>query len=242
MLNFDEIGKVICKIGTRPIYISDKPVDDGFKFLKAKGDMTFQQIPDKKTERSILYVTAPSGSGKSYYTREYIQEYHKAYPKNPIIIISSLEEDKTLDKLKYVRRLKIKSTEFLSSELQASDFKDSLVVFDDTDCLSDKTIKKKVNTILNFLLETGRHFNTSVVYTSHCATAGLDTKKILNEAHSITIFPKNLGGKTSKYFLDQYLGLDKDEIKKVKGISGRWITICKTYPMVFFSENEIFCR
>ena len=79
-LNFEEQGKMIAKIGNRILYVNDKPVEDGFDTYKAKGDATIQQIPDKNTERSGLYITAPSGSGKSFYTREYIAQYHKMYP------------------------------------------------------------------------------------------------------------------------------------------------------------------
>jgi hypothetical protein len=241
-LNFFEDGKAIAKAGKKTIYVNDKPVEDGFCDLKLRGDLKFQQIPDKNTERSILYITAPSGSGKSYYTKEYIVEYHKMYPKRDIFIFSSLESDPTLDKLKYIKRMKIKSEAFLTSDLGASDFKDTLCVFDDCDCISDKKIKNKILSIFNQIAETGRHFNVSCIWTSHTATAGIETKKILNECHSITIFPKNAGGKMLKYLLDQYLGLDKEEIKKVKAVEGRWCTILKTYPMTFMSENEMWCR
>jgi len=241
-LNYEDEGKAICKVGKKTLYINDKSIEDGFNTFIPKGDLVIQQIPDPKTERSILYITAPSGSGKSYYSKEYIGEYHKVYPKRPVFVFSSLDDDITLDKIKYLKRINIKKPEFLSMELTAEDFKDSLVIFDDTDCITQKAIKLKVQSILGSILETGRHFNVSVIYTSHIATAGNDTKKILNECHSITIFPKNMGNKSSKYLFDQYLGLSKEEIKKVKSMSGRWVTIAKTYPMVIFGEKEAFCR
>jgi hypothetical protein len=162
------------------------------------------------------------------------------YPKREVYMFSSLDDDPTLDKLKYMKRIKIKTPEFLTTEINAGDFKDTLVIFDDCDVLSVKPIKLKVFRILNEILETGRHFNTSVVFTSHNATMGNETKRILNECHSITIFPKNMGGKTSKYLLDQYLGLDKTEIAKLKTLTGRWTTIVKSYPMVVLSEKEAF--
>jgi hypothetical protein len=239
-LNWDEKGKMIAKIGTRILYVNDKPVDDGFNTYKAKGDATIQQIPDKNTERSVLYITAPSGSGKSFYTREYISQYHKMYPKRDVYVFSSLDDDQTLDKLKYLKRIKIKSPEFLTTEINAVDFKDCLVIFDDCDVLSVKPIKLKVFRILNEILETGRHHNTSVVFTSHNATMGNDTKRILNECHSVTLFVKNAGGKTLKYLLDQYLGLNKEEIHKLKKLDSRWVTICKTYPQIVLSEKECF--
>ncbi len=239
-LNWDEKGKMIAKIGNRVLYVNDKSIDEGFNTYKTKNDLTIQQIPDKNTERSVLYITAPSGSGKSFYTREYISQYHKMYPKRDVYVFSSLDDDQTLDKLKYLKRIKIKSPEFLTTEINAVDFKDCLVIFDDTDVISVKPIKVKVFRILNEILQVGRHHNTSVVFTSHNATMGNETKCILNEAHSITIFPKNAGGKTLRYLLDQYLGLSKEEIIKLKRLDSRWVTIVKSYPMIVLSEKECF--
>jgi hypothetical protein len=55
----------------------------------------------------------------------------------------------------------------------------------------------------------------------------------------VVIFPQNMSGKSSKYLLDTYLGLDKNQIKKLKQMKSRAITIMKTYPMILVSENEI---
>lgn len=239
-LNFEDIGKMIATIGKKTVYLNDKPVEDGFDTMKAKNDNVFQHIPDKQTERSVLYITGQSGSGKSFYSRNYIEQYHKAYPKREVFVFSSLDSDTTLDKLKYLKRIKIKQDSFLNAELTAEDFKDSLCIFDDCDVISNKVVKHKVFSILNSILETGRHFNTSVIFTSHNATMGLDTKRILNECHSITIFPRNIGGKTSKYLLDQYLGLDKTQIMRIKKCEGRWCTILKSYPIVILTENEVY--
>jgi hypothetical protein len=242
-LNYDEIGKAICKVGKRTIYISDKPVEDGFDSIVAKGDNIVSHIPDKETERSILYVTAPSGSGKSYYTREYISEYHRMYPKRPIIVFSALDSCETLDKLKYLKRININKPDFLSIPLSAEDFKESLVIMDDVDSITDKNIKKKVYSILTSINNTGRHFKVSLIFTSHVACSGNETKSILNESHSLTVFVKNMGGKMSKYLLENYLGLDKEEIKRIKNVKdSRYITIVKSYPMVFFSNKEVWCR
>jgi hypothetical protein len=215
-------------------------VTDFLRELKlTKPKEHIQHIPNKKTERQILYITGASGSGKSYYTKMYCDEYRKMFPKNPIYLISSINEDSSIDKVKNMKRIRL-STDFLTTDLQATDFKDSLVIFDDTDCLTNKIMRMKVNAILNMLLETGRHTNTSVIYTSHLATNGLDTKRILNEAHSITIFPHSLGGRTLKYLLENYFGLDKHQIKKIKTLPSRWVTLIKSFPMVVISEKDAF--
>jgi len=227
----------------KTLYITDKPKSCQTSFreilLKDRPNLRFQPIPDKGTERSIRYVTGASGSGKSYYTKAYADEYHRLYPKRDIYIISSIKEDKTIDKIKDLKRIKLEG-EFLTSELTAEDFKDSLLIFDDTDCLTNRNIKNKVDSILNSVLETGRHFNVEVVYTSHLACNGRETRRILNECKSVTIFPSGLGGKAMKYLLDNYFGLDKEQIRKIKKLNSRWVTIQKGFPMVVMSEKECF--
>jgi hypothetical protein len=115
-----------------------------------------------------------------------------------------------------------------------------MVIFDDCDCITDKKMKLKVQGIQNSILETGRHFNVYCCISSHLACAGNETKRTLNEAHSITFFPHSLGGRSLKYLLEGYLGLDKEQIKKVKNTPSRWITIIKSYPQVCLSEKEIY--
>jgi len=248
-MNYENIGKVVAKVinkndrkKAKIISISDKTADldnPMNKIVLTKTFETIQQIPNKQQERQILYITGASGSGKSYYTQLYCSEYKKLFPKNEIYLFSSINEDSSIDKIKGLQRF-ILDDAFLKEEIIAEDFKNSMVIFDDTDVISNKALKFKINSILNILLETGRHFNASVIYTSHIATAGIDTKRILNEAHSITIFPSSLGGRSLKYLLDNYLGFDKEQIKKVKKLDSRWTTICKTFPMVILSEKEAY--
>jgi hypothetical protein len=238
--NTDEKDKKKWKM----LSITDKPTVPATAFneikLKDKPNLKFQPIPDKNVERSIRYVTGASGSGKSYWTKNYAEEYHRIFPKRDVYMISSLRDDPSIDKLKYIKRLKIHEPAFINDDIQAGDFKDSLVIFDDTDCLQNKVLKKKIDAILNAILETGRHFNTEVVYTSHLACNGLDTRRILNECKSVTIFPNGLGGKAMKYLLDNYFGLDKEQIKKIKKLNSRWVTISKGSKMSVMSEKECF--
>lgn len=205
-------------------------------------DEEMQLMPNKKTERSILYITGSSGSGKSYYTKEYIKNYHIAFPKNPVYLFSSLSDDPTLDSIKFLKRVEL-SPKFLNTDFTIEDFRNCLVVFDDTDCISNKYMKIKLQSIANIIMETGRHTKTSFIYTSHIANKGNDTKTILNETHSITIFPNTAGARTCKYLLEGLFGLDKHQIKKIKSLGttkSRWITIMKTYPLIVLHQKGAY--
>lgn len=204
-----------------------------------KDNEEFQCIPNPDTERQILYITGRSGSGKSYYTLHYCIEYKRMYPKREVYLFSALNEDTTLDKLKCLKRIKL-SDDFCNEDITSEDFKNALVIFDDTDVISDKKIRNKVNEIMNNILQVGRHYNTTCIITTHTACNGKDTKIILNEAHSITIFPNGLGNRSLKYLLDSYLGLDKFQCKKIKSLNSRWVTIVKSFPMTIISQKKAY--
>lgn len=208
--------------------------------LKDREDQHFQLIPNPETERQILYVTGSSGSGKSYFTKKYCREFARIFPKRPIYLISSVDKDESVDDIKNLKRIKIKSKDFLEEDFVIDDFKDSLVIFDDCDCITDKKLRTKVNGIFGMIAETGRHTNTYCIYTSHLATAGNDTKRALNESHSITFFPKTMGGRMMKYLCENYLGLDKKEIEHLKRLSSRSVTVMKTYPKAVVGDKDIF--
>jgi len=101
------------------------------------------------------------------------------------------------------------------------------------DCLTNKKILKKTMDILNSILQTGRHFNSSCIYTSHASTAGHSSKIILNESHVIVLFPSSAGSKTLKYICDQYLGLSNQQITKMKELKSRWVAIIRRYPSAY---------
>ena len=37
----------------------------------------------------------------------------------------------------------------------------------------------------------------------------------------------------------EHLGLDKEQIRKVKSLKSRWVTILKTYPKCILSEKDV---
>ena len=224
--------------------VAKKDVIKPISLIECDGEDEFtgpiQHTPNKKTERSILYITGQSGSGKSYYTKDYAQTYQKMYPKNEVYLISAVQDVSTIDKIKKLRKIDIFKPVFLEVDVPLEEFKDSLVIFDDVDSISNKTLKKKVWQIMSDILTMGRHYNISAIITYHVATAGNETKLILNESQSITIFPSASGGRTLRYLLDQYLGLDKKQIERIKKLDSRYCTIVKSYPKVVLHEKGAY--
>ena len=245
-LNYENEGALFAiiknenkSIKDKKLYVSDneKNVKKGFSKYECSDNETLQLTPNTKTERQCIYICGQSGSGKSYFTTNYVKQYKKAYPKNDIFVISSIDEDKSIDSLK-PKRINVLHEDFINDEFTSDDFKDSLVIFDDVDVFPTK-IKKKVMTICNNILVIGRHSNVSMCFTTHNPCAGNETKLLLSEAHVITVFPKSTGNRSLKYLLDSYLGLDKDQITKIKKMKSRAVSILRTYPMVILGEKDV---
>jgi hypothetical protein len=239
-LNYDNIGATIAVIKDDDKYKNkiisvenDKEGKQSIKLTKGR----FQPITDHNKERSVNFCTGSSGSGKSYYIREWCKEYKKKYKKNPIYLFSSLDEDQTLDTIKPLRV--ILDEEFLDEEIDLEQYRDSCCVFDDCDTITNKYIKEKVYILMNKMLNTGRHYNISVWCVNHTPTGTkTETKTILNEAHTIVYFPQN-HSKQLSYLLENYCALDNKQQKFLRNLGSRWVCIYKHYPQVVLTEKMI---
>jgi energy-coupling factor transporter ATP-binding protein EcfA2 len=244
--NLEGEGKALGQIqggafNKRFVFITDKDSDEVTKNLPTihiKDEGVFQQVPDPEIERQIIYIFGPSGSGKSTYARKYIEKWQKKRKNGEIFLFSSLKTDDSLDAVKPTR-ITI-GENLIKKPLKIEQFEESLVIFDDIDVIRDKDLKEAVYDILNSILETGRHFKVDCILTNHLPSNGKDTRRILNECHSITYFPHSGVGRQTKYFLENYAGLDTKEIKKLKKLGSRWATIFKTYPMCVMTEKDLF--
>ena len=148
----------------------------------------FQYVPDKNRDRDTIFICGMAGSGKSYWTASYIKEYIKIYPKNDIYLMSECKEDKVLDDIKEIKRMKVDDS-LIENPIDFNEFKDCCIVFDDTDALTGK-LGKAVYALRDKLLKNGRKQHVTVISTNHTCT-GLDLKAVLNESDVIVFFMKN---------------------------------------------------
>ena len=254
MLNYERKGIPICLLKNNDniddkhneiIYFSSDDDDNNIKHPHTELDITeknqkFCYIPNVKSERSIVYIAGKSGSGKSFYAKEYIIAYHTLFPKNPVYVFSYLKSDPTLDSMKFIKRVKITEPDFLETTFEIDDFKNSLVLFDDVDCIKEKKLRKQLDDTMNKILTTGRHHNVSCLCLSHSICNGVETKLQLNESHAIVVFLQGLGNRTLKYLLENYLGFSKSQIKKFRTLKSRSVTIIKSCPTVVLSDKKIY--
>jgi chromosomal replication initiation ATPase DnaA len=148
MFNLEKMGKRIAVIKENKkyeknkfIYLNPDEDEDVDSFSELKLDSGYFQLSVDTSTREILYITGASGSGKSTFALNYLQEWKKYYKNGDIYVFSALKEDETLDKCKDLKRIKIEG--FEEEMIDYNDLKDSLVIFDDIDCISNKNKENK---------------------------------------------------------------------------------------------------
>ncbi len=245
MFNFEE-GKQIAIIkkkndekskGKKVFLNNNNEIKNSYEDIKVKDSEYIQLTADPESERICLYIVGSSGSGKSHYATEFIKEWKGTNRGKKIYLISPITDDKNINGLKPTR-INPESDAFIQDPPSCEDFSNSLLICDDIEAYT-KNITNRIMNLINSILTTGRHHKVSLIFIAHNPTQGVMTKILLLESHGIVMFPKTMGGKSSKYLLDQYLGLSKEQIKKIKNIKSRAVCVLRTYPQTMISENEI---
>ena len=198
-----------------------------------------QIIPtEDPDQRDSIYITGPSGSGKSVYVSNFIAEYKKRYPKRNIILISGKDSDPALDKYK-IGRIPIDET-LVEDPINLDEMVNSLVIFDDIDQLGNKKIQDAVWHLRDKILEVGRSRGISICSVAHQITNYKASRVCLNEADYVVLFCKSGARYGINYFLKKYLGLDNKQIERVMNLPSRAVVIKKTYPMCVIYQNGCF--
>lgn len=210
----------------------------GEKKIELDSDSKLQPLPNKLIVEKI-YISAPSGSGKSTYAGKWIGEYVKMFKDNELYLFSSIDYDKVLDKHNPTRI--ILDQELLNDPIKPKELSNSLVIIDDCDTIRDVKIRKYIENMRDWLLEQGRHYKINLLITSHLLSNYSSTRRVLNEATSVVVFPKSGSGTYHiKNFLKSYCGFDKEQIEKFLNLNSRWVAIYRSYPQYVIYEKGCY--
>jgi hypothetical protein len=163
-----------------------------------------------------------------------------------VYVFSALDNDEVFDVIirnnkSRVHRVQI-NAELLNNPISISEEieKGSLLIFDDIDVLPNK-LRKYIYELINSVLQIGRHFDLSIVVTSHLIN-GTDrnaNRVIMSESHYVVLFLFGLSRKHVDYFGSTYVGLDKTDIKNMYKLAERSIVLSKNYPMFYMTPRRI---
>ena len=214
----------------------NKVVKSPKKIQLEDDDAEFEQLPSDEVR--VLYVPAPAGSGKSTYIGKYTKRFCKFHPDKKVFLFSRIQDDPALAEINYKRV--VLNEELIENPLQLEEVSDgSLVIFDDIDTISNQKLMRSIYNFQAQLLEMGRHKRIKVCIASHLIN-GNDRKQsrtIMNEMQSMTIFPASGSVQQIRYALCTYWGLDFKQCTKLLKMKSRWITLFKHAPQILLSEK-----
>lgn len=225
------------------IYMNDKTnANEGFISDINSFKYEYFHIPNYKAKRDCLYICAPNQAGKSTYVSKYLKYFTKIYSKEngnykPIFLFSKLDTDPILDIFEPIR---VDMNNFILKKNTLETLRNSIVIFDDVDQIHDKNISKKIYDTINEILCNGAHFDIHVIVTNHLCSDYRNTRIILNECSSITMFPKSGSSHQIEYTLKNYFGLSKCQIDKICSLRSRWVTIFKHYPQCVLYSHGVY--
>lgn len=197
-----------------------------------KSDITEMQIDNMnyiiepyipRNHRSIIFLSGDSGSGKTLMTSIFINQYIKHNPKNKVFYICATkkEEDDNLYKIKALKQMETNNID----EIPVEDMSNNLVVIDDTDFHPDH---KKIMKFMNKMVECGRKFNISIIYSSHIHSK-LSESPIYKEVSMYCTFPNAL---INNRMITNNLKIDDDIIKELLIGNNAYICFNKIYRTI----------
>lgn len=215
--------------------VSDDKEKQGSVF-ELPDDSSFEILPNCDAQkRDIFYIAAQAGSGKSYIARGIAEKYRKLWPDRVVYLVSQLKEDETLDNMKGGKPARLNVETFVENFPELSEFEDCMVIFDDYDTYDTKTLDVVLR-LIDLIAIQGRHTRTSMLCLTHYLTNYKKTRLLLNEATHFVVYPQSTSYKALQYLLGTHLGLDKEDLTKIKHL-GRWVLITKNYPQCMVSQH-----
>jgi len=232
-LMFNGTNKDIVK-SINNIRLTDKYVDDdGTKLYMKNKSLMF--LPDFSKERELIYIFGPSGSGKSFLTNRYVKEFKLGRPDYDVFLFTRLEDDPSLE----FKFTKIKLEAEVLENIDVESLENSIVIFDDTETPNDKSVSKLVDNLKDLIAQEGRHFNITMIVTTHMACNYNRTRIILNECQKYVIFPRGNGVKQMTNMFCDYGGMSKHQFETVRKLDTRWCMLNTSYPNYIVYQSGI---
>jgi energy-coupling factor transporter ATP-binding protein EcfA2 len=185
----------------------------------------------------VLVISGKKGSGKTELAKFMAYVYHQQFPRNRVIFFSGIRDLYAdlpwaikVDLKKVEQEEQDKNKADYSGLPDASEFRGSLVIFDDTEKMPNVKIEKMLYQLVNVLAQNGRNFGTNVICILHQLNKGLQSSTLLREADTFMIFPKNYDMNTFNTLV-HHLGFSKEDAQALYAQKQEWfILIQQTVP------------
>jgi len=198
----------------------------------------------KEHERSVDYISGPSGSGKSHYAADLARSFQFMHPDKDIYIFSRTEpkNDPAFKKINFIPIPIDDSIVTDPIDITRELTRGCLVIFDDCNTIIDDKQKKAVDNLMSDIMEVGRKLDIWIIITNHLVNPNEKKlgRTIMNEMQTFTFFPKSGSAHQIKYCLQKYFGLSNKQITAILNLPSRWVTIHKNFPLTVMYDKGAF--
>lgn len=189
--------------------------------------------------RDAINIYGMQGSGKSYWTRKYVNIYSKVYPDKEIYLLTTNTENDPLYNNTGIKKLNITRELIENVNFDETTFENSLVIFDDIEHY-DQGIYTWIRNIRDILFLKARKHNVDVINVIHKGLNSRLTSIPNNECNGCVIFPR-FNTQEARKILQNYFELNNKQIEtifsKEMKKNSRWVYINKVYPKYLICEN-----
>lgn len=211
--------------------------------LNNENDYFFPIIKDYKSEEANnIYISGPSGVGKTMFVREYIRHFLAKYPKSKVLLFSSKTKDKNLDDIKSIVRVRI-DDDMLINPLSLDEISSKstpvMTVFDDIEDFPNKKLNHEIRRLCNEVIRNGRARHIYNLYINHDPCSYNDTKLFIKEATQIVMLPYRAPKTTYTLLMDKYLKLSKKTQHQLVNLKSKYVVVNRGRPEFILSDRYI---
>jgi len=195
------------------VYVSKKGV--GEPNISSESELKpFPYIDLKHKQRSGIFISGISGSGKSTIAKQLIDNYIKLLGKDTRIILFTQTDEldpvfEPFSENKLFVHVCIKNDPLYTS-ITPEILQNSVVVFDDYENL-EKQLQSFTLNLIKDILERGRKMNIQTILINHQTQNYNKTRALIFECDTYILFP-NSNRNSVKKFLLSYGDIDKKEV------------------------------
>ncbi len=216
----------------------------GSKFLELPLGYKMEHFPNIK-KRDVLYITGSSGCGKTTIIGNYTRNFKRLFnssDKDVILFRPTTTDDPALDDIELLKipiNDNLLDDKLAVEDLQSPDKQPRLVIFDDVEGILDNKLRKYVFDLSDQIDTCGRKNELYTIRINHLITDYKNTRTVLNEMTSLTLFPHDTSPDNAKYVLTKQFGMNRHQINELLNIPSRWITITRNFPKFVMYETGI---
>lgn len=241
------------------LYLTNKKIKGAKHIIHLKENFSFEPLPVVDfNKRDVVLLMGKSGSGKSWWSKNYIKKYMLMHPTRKIRIVTPIPEDKTLQELQYfpngkynenVKYIPPDEKHWVTNKPSAKEsyLYESLWLIDDSEAVENKKVRESIERFVAQVGNIGRKHsnsqgNITLLYVTHSLTLGQNTRlrTFLNECTKMVLYPQHIVPKGLKYLFENYISMPWEGKSSLHNLmkQGRHIMVSTTAPVYTISKRK----